>query len=378
MTVELDASFRPPRWLGNRHIQSIVPSLPQRRRRLERRLWPVLAASRAKLLDCGEGVRLQAFHAASAVSGSATGARSDGAAGARGGHTAGSRVAVLLHGWEGSADSIYVLSLAQQLYERGFDVLRLNLRDHGDTHHLNRELFHSCRLPEVVGAVRCVQAAFPDKPLHLAGFSLGGNFMMRVAAQAEEAGLDIAKVVAISPVLDPEATLDALENGFRAYHRYFIRKWMRSLLLKQSAWPDEYDFSDLLRMASLRHMTAELVRRFTQFASLEEYLRGYAVVGPRLAHLTVPTTVIAALDDPIIPARDLDRLAPSPALRVVVTRRGGHCGFFERLSGWTWAERKAAAELDGASHEKAWRDTARHEPASRDGAPAPGYSPDRE
>jgi uncharacterized protein len=333
MPFEPDPSFRPPRWLSNRHVQSILPSLPVRAGRLARRLRPLLRASRPLLLDCGEGVRLQALHASPAWSGGG----------------AGSRVAVLVHGWEGSADSVYVLSLAQQLYERGFEVLRLNLRDHGGTQHLNRELFHSCRLPEVVGAVRRVQVQFPGKPLHLAGFSLGGNFMLRVAAQAGEAGLEIAKVVAISPVLDPEATLDALENGFAAYHRYFIRKWMRSLRLKQAAWPEDYDFSELLRIASLRRMTAELVRRFTEFASLGEYLRGYAIVGPRLAHLTVPATLITALDDPIIPARDLERLAPAGALRVIVTRRGGHCGFLERLSAWTWAERKAAAELDAAT-----------------------------
>ncbi len=332
MSFNLDESFRPPLWLGNRHVQSILPSLPQRRGRLKQRLRPVLAASRAMLLDCGDGVRLQAFQAIPA----------------RGDSEASTRAAVLLHGWEGSADSVYVLSLAQQLYERGFEVLRLNLRDHGDTQHLNRELFHSCRLPEVIGALRCVQARLAGKPLHLAGFSLGGNFMLRVAAQAEEAGLRIAKVVAISPVLDPEATLDALESGFGAYHRYFIRKWMRSLRLKQLAWPGEYDFAELLRMTSLRGMTAELVRRFTQFGSLEEYLRGYSIVGPRLAGLSVPATLITAVDDPIIPARDLERLAPSAALRVVVTRRGGHCGFLERVSGWTWAERKAAAELDAA------------------------------
>lgn len=340
MPFELEESFRPPRWLANRHVQSILPSLPARRSRLERRLRPVLAASRAMLLDCGEGVRLQAFHASQACSGLPSG----------------SRVAVLLHGWEGSADSVYVVSLAQQLYERGFEVLRLNLRDHGATHHLNRELFHSCRLPEVVGAVRCVQAQFGGRPLHLAGFSLGGNFMLRVAAQAQAAGLGIRKVVAISPVLDPEATLDALEGGFKAYHRYFIRKWMRSLLLKQSAWPGEYDFADLLRMSSLRRMTAELVRRFTQFASLEDYLRGYALVGARLAGLSVPATLITALDDPIIPARDLERLAPTAALRLVVTRRGGHCGFLERPTAWTWAERRAAAELDAAELDVAERD----------------------
>ncbi len=331
MPFSLDESFRPPSWLNNRHLQSILPSLSGWRRRIAPSLAPLLEASHVMLLDCGDGVRLQAFHAVPP-------------AGANGAQPA--RVAMLLHGWEGSAESIYVLSLARELFERGFEVLRLNLRDHGRTHHLNRELFHSCRLQEVIGAVRCVQARFPEKILSLAGFSLGGNFWLRVAARAGDAGLRIAKVVAVSPVLDPAATLEALENGFRAYHGYFVRKWLRSLALKQAAWPQEYDFADLRRAASVRRITAELVRRFTEFASLEEYLDGYAIVGARLAGLAVPATIIAALDDPIIPARDLARLAPSAALRVIATRRGGHCGFLDRIRACTWAERTAAAELD--------------------------------
>jgi uncharacterized protein len=326
----LEESFRPRWWLQNCHLQSILPSLPGWRRRIAPALVKLLDESHAMVLDCGDGVRLQAFHCAPSP----------------GGGAAPARIAVLLHGWEGSADSIYVLSLTQQLLARGFEVLRLNLRDHGRTHHLNRELFHSCRLQEVVGAVRHTQALFPDRALHLAGFSLGGNFMLRVAAQAGQAGLRIAKVVAVSPVLDPAATLDALEKGFGAYHRYFVRKWVRSLALKQAAWPGEYDFEDLYRARSVRRITIELVRRFTEFASLEEYLSGYAVVGTRLAGLTVPSTIITALDDPLIPARDLERLARTEALRLIVTRRGGHCGFLERIAACTWAERRAAAELD--------------------------------
>src|SRR5690606_40777887 len=60
-------------------------------------------------------------------------------------------VAILLHGWEGSSRSAYQLTTAQRLLGLGFDVLRLNLRDHGDSHHLNRELFNSTRSPEVAG-----------------------------------------------------------------------------------------------------------------------------------------------------------------------------------------------------------------------------------
>jgi uncharacterized protein len=122
-----DDDFRPPLWLRNHHVQSILSSTSWRRGRVLRRAQPLLASQREVLLDCGAGVRLQCFVSSPAQS---TGLP-----------------VVLMHGWEGSAASLYVLSLAQRLFEQGFDVVRLNLRDHGETHQLNRELFHSCRLP---------------------------------------------------------------------------------------------------------------------------------------------------------------------------------------------------------------------------------------
>ncbi len=322
----VSANFSPPRWLKNRHLQSMLASMGARRGPIARRAAPVIAAEKPILLDCGDGVRLQCFHSSPVVS---TG-----------------RLVVLLHGWEGSAQSLYVLSLAQQFFERGFDVVRLNLRDHGDTHHLNRELFHSCRLPEVVGAVRNLQHLFRGQPLNLVGFSLGGNFVLRVASQAGEANLNIAKAIAVSPVLDPHATLEALEHGMPTYQWYFVRKWMRSLLKKQAVWPGDYDFREIGRLATLRHMTAELIRRFTDFPTLEDYLNGYSITGNRLARLEVPANIITSLDDPIIPAHSLERLAHPSCLQITVTRFGGHCGFLEHLVGPSWVERQIIAELD--------------------------------
>lgn len=320
--------FRPPPWLRNRHLQSMLASTAARRGPIARRAAPLVAAQRELLLDCGDGVRLQCFHSSP-------------------GRSRGTPV-VLVHGWEGSAESLYVLSLGQQLFERGFEVLRLNLRDHGDTHHLNRELFHSCLLPEVVGAMRALQRTLAGRPLRLVGFSLGGNFMLRVGAQARAAGLDLARIIAVSPVLDPSDTLRALEGGFVGYPVYFVRKWWRSLLKKQAAWPAHYDFAGLRGVRDLRRLTAELIQRFTNFGSLEEYLDGYSITGGRLAGLEVPTTLITSLDDPIIPAGALERLARPPSLHVVVTRFGGHCGFLDRLTGPTWVERRILAELDAA------------------------------
>jgi hypothetical protein len=315
--------FQPPWWLRNRNLQSMLASVALRRGPIVRRARPLLAAQQELLLECGDEVRLQCW-------------RSSG--------TAGGPPAVVLHGWEGSAESLYVLSLSQQLYERGFDVFRLNLRDHGETHHLNAGLFHSCRLAEVCGALRAV-GRITGQPLRLVGFSLGGNFLLRAAAQARSAQLDLHSVVAVSPVLDPHETLRALEEGFTGYARYFARKWWRSLRKKEAVWPQQYDLRELRGINDLRRLTDELIRRYTEFESLDEYLYGYSITGERLATLETPSLVITSLDDPIIPAQDLRHLARPARLRLVVTPRGGHCGFLDRLTGPTWAERRIVAEL---------------------------------
>lgn len=323
------ADFSPPRWLAHPHLQSIFPSLPFRRPGVERRCRQLLAASEAVVLDCGEGVRLLAHHATQE----------------RLGRDRASRVAVLLHGWEGSSESLYVLSLGQFLLDRGFDVVRLNLRDHGDTHQLNEGIFHSCRIAEVVGAVQRLQALNPGRGLNLVGFSLGGNFFLRVAARARSAGLDLERVVAVCPVLDPGRTLLQLEQGWALYRRYFVWKWSRSLRMKQAAWPQIYDLRDVIALDNLTAMTDVLACRYGGYPSLSHYLRGYAVVGDVLADIVPRTRIIAAADDPIIPAEDLAHLARPPALEITRAMLGGHCGFYEGRSGSTWIEREILATL---------------------------------
>jgi uncharacterized protein len=309
--------FRPPLWLRNPHVQSILATTFVRRGAIERRARPLVAAQREQLLECGAGVRLQSF-----VSSPPRGS---------------GRPVVVLHGWEGSHESIYVLSLAQLLFEQGFEVVRLNLRDHGETHHLNRELFHSCRLPEVIGALGALQRQFSGRALSAVGYSLGGNFLLRAAASARESGLDLKQVVAVSPVLDPTETLVALETAMPGYQGFFVRKWRRSLRKKQVAWPGDYDFADA--GSDLREMTERLVLRHSEFPSLEDYLNGYSITGARLASIDSPAHILTSRDDPMIPVGGLERIARSDSLTVTVTRYGGHCGFIERLEGITWAER---------------------------------------
>jgi predicted alpha/beta-fold hydrolase len=247
-------------------------------------------------------------------------------------------VAILLHGWEGSARSTYLESLRPGLLEDGWELYRLNLRDHGDTQHLNRELFHSCRIAEVVDAVAALAARHPGEAPVLVGFSLGGNFALRVALRAPERAIPLRGVVAVNPVLDPASCLDALERGPRMFERHFVAKWRRSIRRKEAAFPDLHDFSAWHRLDGLRDQTRYLIERLTEYPTLEAYLDGYSIAGDRLRPLRIPSTLISTRDDPIIPVGDVETLSASPDLRIELHDRGGHCGYVETPWLRTWID----------------------------------------
>ena len=310
--------FAPPTWLRGPHVQSVLSSSPMRRRSGARALRRLGARAVEHVLDAGDGVRLQGFHT--------TLPREP-----RG-------LVLLLHGWEGSSESGYMLHTAARLLGEGCDVFRLNFRDHGDTHHLNRELFHSCRIDEVVGAVAEVARRFSDRPLVIGGFSLGGNFALRVALRAPAAGIPLAWTFAVCPAISPQATLGAIEASPWFYEHYFLHKWRGSLRRKQALFPDVPLFTRAEMNGNLRELTRDLVRRHTDFGSLENYLDGYALGGATLAALQVPTAILAAADDPVIPIADFRTLQLAPSTELGVAEHGGHCGFIKDWRLRSWAE----------------------------------------
>jgi predicted alpha/beta-fold hydrolase len=330
--------FEPPRLLRNAHVQSIAGSVGLKDRALRRKASRMLEAACDVVLEL-DGVRLLGRYSAH------DGPTRGGGQCSREGSAR--KLLIVLHGWEGSVDSPYVISLAGRAYNDGFDVFRLNFRDHGGTAALNEELFHSCRLDEVVAAVNEIARRYAAGKAFLVGFSLGGNFALRVAASGGAASR-LAKVVAVCPVLRPASTMRALEEGLWLYRDHFLRRWRRSLAAKAAAFPHLYDFGDLRRFKTLTETTDFFVRRYTRFGDLEAYLNGYSLTGDVLAPLEIPSWLIAARDDPVIPSADLASIARSRALDVTLAPWGGHCGFLENFRLESWLDRTVLAALEEA------------------------------
>jgi len=310
--------FLPAYGLRNTHTQSLINSSGFRGAIVSRRARALLTVEKEWVVDGGDGVRLLGHYSPQA------------------GDSKG--LVVLFHGWEGSSRSNYVVGVGGQLYQQGFDVFRLNFRDHGDSHHLNPEIFHSCRLAEVVHALKDIQERTNAKNWALSGYSLGGNFALRVGLEAPVAGLSVGQLIAVCPVVSPSNTLSAMEDGPSVYENYFIRKWTRSLKHKQSLFPDAYEYGEWHNLKGLRERTGYFATRYYEFESLSDYFEGYSIAGDRLAGLQIPATILTSEDDPVVPVADFNELPENSNIELLVADYGGHCAFLKNWKMESWAD----------------------------------------
>ncbi len=312
-------AFSPPAYLAHHHIQTMLASIGPRRVMVRRRSRTLRDTARPQVIDAGNGVRLYGVYNPATDAAAAP-------------------LVILLHGWEGCSESSYLLSAGQALHERGFSIFRLNLRDHGDSHHLNEALFNSTRIEEVANAVDVVRQRFGNGRVLLAGFSLGGNFAIRIAARAANAGRELDKVAAICPLVSPPHTTLDIENGLWLYHAYFMYRWKGSLAKKLALFP-RYDYGHALRQSrTLTELNAYFVPNHTDFGRPEDYLRAYAIDRQVLADAAGSLHILAAADDPIVRTDYLRELGEVPGVSIDIESHGGHCGFIKDLRFASYAD----------------------------------------
>lgn len=321
--TNLSEQFNPPLGLRNAHLQTILSSMGPRQLKIAKRISSIEPEQKEMVLDGGDGVRLAGALNLAADKPS-------------------NKLAVLIHGWEGSIKSSYIISMTSYLLANGIDVFRLNMRDHGETHHLNEKIFNSTMVGEVIGALEDLQQQLAYSAYHLIGFSLGGNFSLRVAALAHNRNVEFKNVIAFCPVIhakESNRVLNTRKNWL--YGSYFVRKWKRSLYKKLEHFPQYAYGTELPEMKTLDDMNNRLIPVYTEFSNVEDYFDAYALDKGRLADTICPCYLHFSKDDMIIPVEGISALADNPNLNVMVTEYGGHCGF---LSNWkldSWQDKRA-------------------------------------
>lgn len=317
--------FTPAWWLRNRHLQTIWGRLARPRRIVDTRREVVTTPDGDELvLDQLEGDPRQ-------------------------------RHIVVLHGLEGSSNSVYIQGLLSLAERRHVPMTVMNFRSCArDLRRIgtalpNRgtRLYHSGETTDLDFAVRLLRDRGSEK-LGAIGISIGGNVLLKWLGE-QGAAAPLARAATLSVPYDLAASARHLERGSGAlYARSFLRSLNSKAVAITTRHPHLAPAVDLERARRARtfHEYDDAVTApLHGFDDVHHYYRESSSLR-YLSRITVPTLCISALDDPFLPPETLDevRREKSDVVELLVTARGGHVGFVGGVFPWKpvyWAEGRA-------------------------------------
>jgi uncharacterized protein len=246
---------------------------------------------------------------------------------------------LMVHGLEGSSAAGYARSLAQAALEAGCATHRFNMRSCGGTEHLcGRTLYHSGQTSDLLAVIRQLPR---NAPVFLAGFSLGGNVVLKLAGELGAAATDlIAGVMAISTPIDLAACVRQLDKPLNVlYARRFLARLKERVRAKERLTAGLFDLSGLDQVRNIYDFDDRFTAQAFAFGSADNY---YATQSANqfLDRIRVPTLLVQSKDDPLIPFAVYDHpaFATNPYLRLLAVEHGGHLGFISKTRPRFWLD----------------------------------------
>jgi hypothetical protein len=261
---------------------------------------------------------------------------------------------LLLHGLEGNARRHYALEIYRQLAAWGIRSVGMNFRSCSGEMNRTATLYHAGATEDVATAHDWLDRRFPAAPKGMVGVSLGANMLLKyLGERGADLSIRLRGAAAISPPFD--LALGAARPSTRPLS-FYADRFVQSIQVKIKAkieqnatiFAPRVDVHAALAAQTLQQLDDAFTAPLHGFQDAQDY---YARCSSRryLAGIRVPTLVLRAKDDPLIPVEDIpfDLLDANPALFPGITEQGGHVGWIEGLPGRYrfWAERQTARFL---------------------------------
>ena len=256
---------------------------------------------------------------------------------------------LLLHGLEGSSAAHYMIGIAAKAYAAGFSAVLLNQRNCGGTEHLSSGLYHSGLTHDARHVLNEITSVDGVPRVAIAGYSLGGNLALKLAGEYGADGPKALRAIcAVSPIVEISQCVHALERPRNIIYQWNFVRGLRARMRRKSAlFPGKFPVERLRQVRTVRQFDEVFTAPHFGFRDAEDYYHRASAMRV-IDRIVVPTLIIAAEDDPFVPAAMFDE----PAVRnnrhitTVVTPHGGHCGFVAAPGGRGdsyWAESSIVA-----------------------------------
>ncbi len=256
---------------------------------------------------------------------------------------------VLFHGLEGDRHSRYVGELSQQLRAIGWSLAMLEFRSCGGEPNRLPRSYHSGETGDIAFVVRKLIERAPKRSLFAIGFSLGGNALLKWLGEVGDAAPpQLRAAAAVSAPFDLEVSARQCdERWFGAIARHFLKTLVPKAVQKARDYPHLLDEKQAAKCASFAAFDDLVTAPLHGFADAQDYWRRSSSA-QFLPSIRVPTLLISAADDPLVPGRVLPRASvdASPWLVPQFVPHGGHCSFVDGgtpMRPSRWAESQAVA-----------------------------------
>jgi uncharacterized protein len=253
---------------------------------------------------------------------------------------------VMWHGMEGSTASAYMLTTADKSFRAGFNVVRVNFRNCGGTEHLSPMLYHGGLSQDLRVVIDELIERDGLTQIFIAGFSLGGNMVLKLAGEyGDHPPAEVKAVCTVSPSINMRASCDLLMRGRNwIYQQDFLRRLRLRIRAKEKLFPDLYDSTGLRRLRSIEQFDDRYIAPMFGFENANDYYTKASSL-PLIARIRIPTLMIHSQDDPFIPFAPLrdPSIAANPYVLLIAPERGGHVAFLSAKSGNEdrfWAENR--------------------------------------
>jgi hypothetical protein len=262
---------------------------------------------------------------------------------------------ILLHGLEGSSESHYMMGIAEKGMAAGMNVIRMNQRTCGGTHRLAATLYHSGRSDDIKAVARHLIENDGITRFALAGFSMGGNLVLKTAGEWGASGPgEFKAAAAVCPAMDLAVSSDALHLPMnRLYEQYFLWRLKARMRAKGKCFPGKYDLSRLRGLKSLRDFDDKVTAYYCGFDGASDYYARAAATNV-VDRIAVPAYILYAKNDPFIRILPETRrkIEANSNITFVETDDGGHCSFVAERDGYDghFAERAVVDFLASLEH----------------------------
>jgi predicted alpha/beta-fold hydrolase len=245
--------------------------------------------------------------------------------------TRNNKVIILLHGLAGNAKRPYMLGMAKQFHENGWDVASMNFRScSGEMNRLYRS-YHAGATEDLEAVINHLQQSGQYSEIALVGFSLGGNLMLKYLGEAKNIPSEVKSSVAISTPCDLGASLNELNKTHNfLFSKRFIKNLKKELYLKQIHFPSKISKEEIAQCNSLLAIDELYTSRAHGFRNASEYYKKCSCIG-FLADINIPTLLLNAKNDSFLSPNSypVEVAKNSEFFHLEIPKHGGHVGFIQ-------------------------------------------------